>query len=110
MKWPNTENLSVNVWSMRATSSFTFVGLLLPPRNWLPLLALGKIPAVNSEVALGAIKQSVITLPGKAAPGATGGTTGPFAPHPATPAGAWMVAGIAAPVFAPLKSGYSLAV
>src|SRR5436190_23748037 len=97
---------------MRTISSFTLVGLLLPSMNWLPLVGLGKIPAAKSDVAFGLIRHDGITLPGNGLPGATGETPpGQFAPHPTTPTGARIgeVVGIAAPVFGPLASGYSLA-
>src|SRR6266851_7081284 len=73
MKCPKTENLLVKLWSMRTTSSFKFVGELLPPMNvGLPFacvaLAAGKIPAVSKAVEFGSIMQEGIVLFGNGEP------------------------------------------
>src|SRR5262245_35859251 len=75
MKWPNTENLLLKLWSMRTTSSFKFVGVFAPPRNCpIPLAGVsvgdGKIPALTRAVEFGLIMQAGILLPGNCAPGA----------------------------------------
>src|SRR5438552_13636250 len=114
------ENLSVKLRSMRTTSSLTFVGGELPPMNWAPLVGRGKMPALRSEDALGAIMQAGILFPGNGCPGvipAGGVPPGQFAPRPTTPVGTLIVSGFpfgsvdgnTDPVPGPFASGYSLA-
>src|SRR5581483_4250680 len=113
MKWPNMESLSVKLWSMRTISCRTFVGVLLPPMNCVPLVGKGKIPAARSEDAFGETRQEGITLPGKGEPSSGTGATPPgqFAPQPTTFVGVWIGidAGKTAPVPGPFASGYWLA-
>src|SRR5438874_5863430 len=105
---------------MRAISSRTLVGELLPPMNWKPLVGFGKMPAASSDVALGSIMHDGIVLPGNGWPGTTpvgGAPPGQPAPSPATPVGTEItrgfplasVVGNTAPVPGPFASGYELA-
>src|SRR5262249_28889602 len=68
MKWPNTENLLLKLWSMRTTSSRRFVGVLLVPWNRLPFVGAGKIPAVTNAAEFGAIMHDGMMFPGKLPP------------------------------------------
>src|SRR5215831_1132653 len=58
---------------MRTTSSFKFVGVFAPPRNWpMPLTGVvvgpGKMPALSSAAAFGSIMQEGILFPGNGDP------------------------------------------
>src|SRR5215472_1438454 len=109
---------------MRAISSRTCVGTLLPPMNcpWA-LVGWGKIPpyfppANNRLLAFASIMQSGMVLLGNGCPGTSVAETAAEhpAPSPATPVGTVAilalppkVAGKMAPVPGPDASGYSLA-
>src|SRR6266496_3138831 len=104
---------------MRAISSVTFVGLLLPPTNCpvVSSVGLGKIPAFSRARAFGSIMHEGIVLFENGAPGVTpaGGTPlGQLAPSAATFAGALITNGFpfestvgnTAPVPVPFASAY----
>src|SRR5215471_13706987 len=59
------ETLSLNWWSTRAISSRTLVGELLPPRNCVPDVGVGKILAASRAWAFESNKPEGIALFGK---------------------------------------------